>query len=142
MARDNTTDAGTLVHIADHAQQQMRADFGRRLGRAIAKKAWRQSDLARHSGVGKDSVSNYINGKSAPTRVSLERMASALGVSANDLWPNYAGEVAIPHIQKLERDSSNVDFGFIHINARVRYNTGLKLMKILDDEISDVANSR
>lgn len=142
MARDKTTDTGAMTaHLVDHTRQQAKVDFGRRLQRATAKKAWRQIDLARHSGIGKDSISNYIKGKSVPTRESIERLAASLGVSPHDLWPNYSGEVAILNIQKLERDPSNVDFAFIHINTRVRYTTGLKLMKILDDEISDAANA-
>lgn len=143
MAGDTTTDAGALTaHITDRARQQAKIEFGKRLQRAIAKKAWRQSDLARHSGVGKDSISNYVQGRTVPTRDNIDRMALALGVAPNDLWPNYANEVTVLNIQKMERDPSNVDFAFVHINMRVRYGTAVKLMKLLDDEISDVANAR
>ena len=40
---------------------------------------WTQSDLARHSGVKRGSISEYEGGKSTPDVATLERLLSAMG---------------------------------------------------------------
>lgn len=64
-------------------------EFGRRLYQLLINKGWRQSDLARASGVLRDSVSSYVRGRSLPSPQNLHKIAEALGVKPEDLLPNY-----------------------------------------------------
>jgi transcriptional regulator with XRE-family HTH domain len=54
------------------------------LGRAA--RGWNRAQLARASGLGKSSISDYERGVKTPTLRSLHRIAAALGVSAADLF--------------------------------------------------------
>ena len=69
-------------------------EFGRRIYSLMLKKGMRQSDLARAADLPRDSISVYIRGRSLPTPLSLQKLAGALGVKAEDLLPNHV-ETAI-----------------------------------------------
>ncbi|MCW4115625.1 helix-turn-helix domain-containing protein [Aurantimonas sp. MSK8Z-1] len=71
-------------------RQLTRDEFGRRVENLMLGKGWRQADLARHSGLPKDSVSTYVKGKTLPTPLSLKKLADALGVEPQELLPNHA----------------------------------------------------
>lgn len=70
-------------------KQLSKQEFGRRVYQLMIAKGWRQSDLARHSGVPKDSISTYIRGKVLTTPVSVSKLAEALGVSPEKLMPDH-----------------------------------------------------
>ena len=65
-----------------------RQEFGRRLQGLLLSKGWNQSELARRAGIGRDSVSTYVNGKTFPTPLALKALADALGLSPEELLPN------------------------------------------------------
>ena len=50
-----------------------RQEFARRLEHLLMQKAWRQVDLSRASGIGRDSISTYLKGKTVPSRLSYRR---------------------------------------------------------------------
>lgn len=64
-----------------------RRDFGRRLYDAMIRKGWTQAELSRRSGVGPDSITNYLKYKSLPTDQLLQKLADALGCETDDLLP-------------------------------------------------------
>ncbi len=64
-------------------------EFGKRVYKFVADMGITQSDLSRMSGLGRDSISQYIRGKSVPTPVNLRKLAKALDVDPNDLYPQY-----------------------------------------------------
>ena len=135
MARDKTTDSGSeLALVADDARQQAKADFGRRLHKAMIKKGWRQSDLARHSDIGKDSVSNYVNGRTVPTRQNIERLSQVLGMAPNDLWPGYDGSMeGRRNVLTFRVDPEDPAFAFVVIDSRLPVDLALKLLNMAKD---------
>lgn len=72
------------------AKEPLKREFSRRLHQALVAKDWRQADLHRSSGIAKDSISQYYNGKTLPSPISLEKLAKALGVQPADLLPGAA----------------------------------------------------
>lgn len=68
-------------------------EFGRRLRSLILEKGWNQSEFARRAsafldkGVGRDSVSQYVNDRSFPGAAHLYAMARALDKDPADLLP-------------------------------------------------------
>lgn len=142
MARDKTTDSGSeLAIVADDARQQAKADFGRRLHKAMIKKGWRQSDLARHSEIGKDSISNYVNGRTIPTRQNIERLAQVLALAPNDLWPGYDGSMeGRRNVLTFRVDPEDPGYAFVVIDSRLPVDLALKLLNLAKDTTS-VANA-
>jgi transcriptional regulator with XRE-family HTH domain len=63
-------------------------DFGARLKHYLKLKHWNQSDLARATGLGRDSISTYIAGTVRPTPKNLVKLSQALGVQPADLLPD------------------------------------------------------
>ena len=75
-------------------------EFAQRLYAVLVDKGWKQSQLARacfgtvktpagHTvAKGRDRISAYINGKSLPDPVNLQKMATALGVDVAELAPD------------------------------------------------------
>lgn len=62
-------------------------EFGARLKTYLRSKNWNQSDLARATGLGRDSISTYISGSVRPTPKNLVKIATALGCTPADLMP-------------------------------------------------------
>ena len=65
-------------------------EFGRRLYQQLLSQQINQSELARRSGLGRDSISQYVRGRSVPTPQNLEKIAEALQIEPDDLFPNYS----------------------------------------------------
>ena len=109
-------------------------EFGRRLYDQLLKQRLNQSDLARKSGLGRDSISQYVRGRSVPTPQNLEKMAEALGIQADDLFPNYAAQaIAIEdptfQLRAVDGDSSQM---WLTINQRVSTATAMAVMAALN----------
>jgi DNA-binding phage protein len=62
--------------------------FAERLDRFLAEKGMTQSDLAEKIGVGQPAISMMLSRNCRPQKKTLHRIASALGVGLEDLWPN------------------------------------------------------
>ena len=109
-------------------------EFGRRLYDQLLKQRLNQSDLARKSGLGRDSISQYVRGRSVPTPQNLEKMAEALGIEPDDLFPNYAAQaIAIEdptfQLRAVDGDSSQM---WLTINQRVSTATAMAVMAALN----------
>lgn len=72
---------------AGYPPEHIRLQIGRRIQAFLDDKGWRQSELSRRSGIGRDSISLYIRGKNTPTHASLAKIAKALGVDIADIAP-------------------------------------------------------
>jgi transcriptional regulator with XRE-family HTH domain len=109
--------------------------FGRRLNSLLLKKGWNQSELARKSGIGRDSVSNYVRGKNFPSQAQLIAMAEALGVEAEEILPNAIMEPAAAAQADLEIKSIvGTDQLLLRINRVVNHAQLVKILEILRDE--------
>jgi transcriptional regulator with XRE-family HTH domain len=63
--------------------------FGRLLQAAMLKQGVKQIQLAELSGIGRDSISGYCNGKNIPGNDNLKKLADVLNVEPRDLLPTY-----------------------------------------------------
>ena len=61
------------------------AQLGQNMKRIRAKKKMSQGDIARALAVDRGYISNIENGKKNPTIATIQKLANALGVSANEL---------------------------------------------------------
>lgn len=62
-------------------------EMGRRIAAFMERAEMTQSDLARATDIGKDSISQYVNGKQIPGAVNRNKIAMALDVEVMELFP-------------------------------------------------------
>lgn len=113
-----------------------RQEFGRRVYQLMLAKGWRQSDLARRSGLGRDSISTYIRGRSFPEPVSLQKMAKALGVTSEELLPNtIASAIDAEHPAiELKQATGQPGMAWLRVNRLVSISTAARIIDLLKDE--------
>ena len=110
-----------------------RAEFGKRLQSLMLKKGWNQSELARKVGIGRDSVSQYVRGRSIPSPANLDKLAGILGIEKDVLFPNYdaqanAIEAATLEIKSIDSDAEHM---WLRVNMKVPAEKALEVLKIL-----------
>jgi len=110
-----------------------RAEFGKRLQSLMLKKGWNQSELARKCDLGRDSISQYVRGRSIPTPGNLNKLAGILGVEPEALFPNYdaqanAIEAATVEIKSIDSDAEHM---WLRVNMKVTAEKALEVLKIL-----------
>jgi len=66
------------------------ATFAERLRTTMQAKGWTQERLAERTGVGQPAISNMLNRQSRPQTRTVLRLAEALEVAPEDLWPGIA----------------------------------------------------
>lgn len=139
IASDGTSD----VRLAPrHLTKQ---EFGKRLYNLMIRKGWHQSELARQSGLPRDSISVYIRGKSLPTPTSLPALALALGISTEELLPNHIeGAIDEDHPSMEFKVSPNApDKAWLRVNRLVTVRMALKIMDMLEtDDAVDRSGGR
>lgn len=67
-----------------------RREVGRRVVQLRESKGWGQEDLAHEAGVSVKTVSRVENGRHESRNNTVERIADALGVDKDELWPKPA----------------------------------------------------
>lgn len=70
---------------------QEEVQFAERLSRLLAERQVTQAELARRIGVGQSAVSMLLSRKCRPQPRNLGKIADALGVRVEDLWPGNVG---------------------------------------------------
>lgn len=113
-----------------------RQEFGRRLNRLMQEKDWNQSDLARAAGIGRDSVSTYVNGKVFPTPLALKKIAAALGVDREALLPNEimsAFDDEMPAVE-LKQATGHPEKAWLRVNRMMSFATAARIITLIDEE--------
>jgi transcriptional regulator with XRE-family HTH domain len=110
-----------------------RQEFGRRLYNFMMQNRMSQSDLSRASGMGRDSISQYVRGRSVPSPKNLTKLADALNVEVDVLFPNYdaqanAAEQPTFEMKSIESDAENF---WLRINMKVPAEKALAVLQIL-----------
>ena len=110
-----------------------RAEFGRRLYSLMLKRGWNQSKMAREVGLGRDSISQYVRGRSIPSPTNLDKLAKALNIEPEVLFPNYdaqtnAVEEPTLEMKSIDNDAENM---WLRINMKVSAEKALEVLKIL-----------
>ncbi len=138
-----TADSASDVKLAPkHLTKQ---EFGKRLYNLMLRKGWHQSELARQSGLPRDSISVYIRGKSLPTPLSLKQLADALDITPEELLPNHAESAIDEDMPSIEfKVSPNMpDRAWLRVNRLVSVRAALKIMDVLEnDNVADRGRGR
>ncbi|HEY1090179.1 MAG TPA: hypothetical protein VGE47_03740, partial [Burkholderiaceae bacterium] len=81
-------------------------------------------------------VSTYIRGKVLPTSLSVHKLADALGVSPDNLMPNYVKEAVNSENPEFEIRANPGMKGtaWLRVNRLVSMKTALRVMDILENE--------
>lgn len=109
------------------------AEFGKRLYRMMISRGWNQSDLARAANLTRDSVSTYIRGKTTPTRKSVEALALAFGIPAEQIFPNHleAEIEAAPAALDIKVSPTEPTKAWLRVNQLVHLQTAIKVAELL-----------
>ena len=140
MSRDARThivnDAAPLGDDVTTSRALSKEEFGRRLYKLMAAKGWRQAELARRAGIGRDSVSTYINGRSTPTQQNLDGLSRALGVPSNVLLPNHTASAIATDKPEFEIRVSPGDpsKAWVKLDRLVSFDTATRIGELLRDE--------
>src|SRR5438552_15688350 len=86
-SESTSADGGFASIVELEPRQVIRQEFGRRLLQFMRERNWRQSDLAREAGLGRDSISQYVNGKSLPDSGNAQKLADAFGIDVQKVYP-------------------------------------------------------
>jgi len=122
-----------------------RQEFGRRLYSLMVAKGWHQSELARQSGIPRDSISTYVRGRSLPTPSNLKRLADTFGLQAEELLPNY-NEAATADEEnpsfEMKVSSAAPGTAWVRVNRLVSMTAAIKIAGILEnDHVPDGSGS-
>lgn len=119
-------------------------EFGRRLAHHIIERGWNQSDLHRKTkeidpeekGIGRDAVSNYVNGQNFPTPKSLALLCKALDVTREELLPNAIQQAMNDEHPALELRSAAGHPGkaWVLVNRMMSFETATKIVKLINEE--------
>lgn len=109
-------------------------EFGKRLYKALLDKSWNQSDLARAAGVGRDSISQYVRGKTVPTPQNLKKIAQCLNVSEADLYPHYelAGFAADEPAHEFKAVPGDAEHLWVRVNMKLPKAKALEIFAIIN----------
>jgi predicted XRE-type DNA-binding protein len=71
-------------------QEQAEAAFAAVLARLMAQRQLSQAQLAERIGVGQSAISMLLKRRCRPQRRTLGKLAEALGVTVDELWPGFS----------------------------------------------------
>jgi len=83
IARSEYPDAGPILDAMDRQE----ATFAERLAGCMEKSGVTQAELAAKVGVGQPAISMMLNRSCRPQKKTVRKIAAALGVTPEDLWP-------------------------------------------------------
>lgn len=69
----------------DMTDDEYKSEFGRRLKKLMFRKHITQKELTERTGITQCMISRYINGRSIPTFINVDKIARALDCSVDDL---------------------------------------------------------
>ena len=116
-----------MHQIVEYFTGGRKMTFGQNLKKILAEKGISQTELAKKSGTSDSLISNYINNKRTPTSKSLNHIATALGVTADELLK---GEVDKEVDEEVDEEVDKyVDTIYAKIGKSV-----IEILKSLSDE--------
>lgn len=116
----------------------LRQEFSRELSARMLAANMTQSDLSRASGIGRDSISGYICGKTLPDPPNAEKLAKALKCQVSDL---YSGSVKramdseVPAID-LKVSPGHPDRAWLQINRELSFSVAAKIIELVNSDKS------
>lgn len=131
---------------------QTKADLMRILSanllRELAKREWDQADLARASGLVKDSIHSYCTQKTLPRPLALSKMANALRIKPSELMPSAldsigftpAGDPSANRPPVMEFVAGDATFARIRFDDVVFSTTAIEIMRLLAADQAELSN--
>lgn len=112
-------------------------EFSRRLYSMMLGKGWTQAEMARQSGLTRDSISGYVRGNHMPTHESVNALAAALGVKPEELLPNLVQRAIDEDTPSLELKVSTSDprKSWLRVNRMVSTKTASEVISLLQDDV-------
>lgn len=113
-------------------------EFARRLYKLMMSKGWTQSELARRADLPRDSISVYARSKSLPTPQSLQKLAKAFDMPAEELLPNHmehAMDEETPAFS-MQESSANPGKAWVRVNRLMNFSTATKIAELLEADAS------
>jgi DNA-binding XRE family transcriptional regulator len=84
IARAESPEADAVLDAMDRQE----ATFAQRLAAVLDARGMTQAELASAVGVGQPAISMMLNRSCRPQQKTVRKLAAALGVTAEELWPN------------------------------------------------------
>lgn len=139
MARkDRTHVVGDAAKSDDTATVKFltKEEFGRRLYKLMLAKGWRQAELARRTGLTKASISAYIRGQAFPTPTSVAKLAAALGVPQEEIFPNAQHNAIMEDQPDFEMRVSPGDptKAWLKVDRQVDFSVAVKIAALLQEK--------
>ena len=125
---------------AGYPPAAIKTELGRRLYARMLERGWNQSELARSAGLGRDSISVYIRGKSMPGPGHLDALCKALEITPDDLMPGIHAATANRHggstgdSVPLEIRQVGAGKVWLKLNRAVSLDQAAKILAILDPD--------
>ena len=117
---------------------RIRAEFAKRLAKALSVREMRPAELARRAGFGRDSISTYLNAKTIPTAMSLQKLAAALDMDEEDLMPGSKSEALQQFNEPREFEIVSVGpkspLAWLKVNKTVSLETAYKVVGLLMED--------
>tara|TARA_X000001036_G_C20661708_1_gene799174 strand:+ start:121 stop:525 length:405 start_codon:yes stop_codon:yes gene_type:complete len=110
-------------------------EFAKRLYKIIVARNLTQSELARLAEVGRDSISQYVRGMSIPKPKTLVKIAEALKVEPEELFPNYQAasvEEELPE-QNFKGVTGDPEHMWVRLNIKLPKAKALEVMRIINE---------
>lgn len=111
--------------------------FQRRLWRLINAQGWNQAELSRKSGIGKDVISTYVNGKHLPDPKNAKKLADAFDITVDELFPDIAGVETVPEGTPFEMrrvPGTNRFFVKVGIAQEMTHEQAMLLLELTQSE--------
>lgn len=121
--------------IAKREAARMRAEFGRHLHKLMRDRHLNQSDLARLADVGRDSISQYVNGNTMPIEKNAKLLADALGVSVPEIYPADFRRQAIegePQDLRLTMLTGQPNKCWFYINRQMSFSLATDIIRLIE----------
>lgn len=106
--------------------------FARRLWELMMEKGWNQSILARRAELGRDLVSGYIRGRNLPDPKNANKLAQALGIPLEELFPERMTPPA-DHNTPIAMKATQPGMAFININVEVPFDVAAKVIALVGE---------
>jgi len=138
MARKSVhmTAPAAVENIDTTAKHLSKQEFGKRLYSLMLSKGWNQSQLARYAGLGRDSISQYVRGRSYPTPQNLQALAKCLSVEPDAILPNYYESAVDREQPEIELKGVHGDPAhmWVRINMKMERAKALKILALIHGE--------
>lgn len=117
-------------------REMRKQEFARRVSALLMERNMSQADLSRACGLGRDSISSYVAGKTLPEPKNAKALADALGVTVPELYPGAvenAVDAEIPALQ-LTGVAGHPNRAWLRINRALSFTAAAKIIAVLEEE--------